>query len=397
MVKIMLNSSNGVDQEVIKDSNRKRILNLILKKRELTKQDIAREIGVSIPTVIANVNELMEEGLVEEAGVAGSTGGRKPVIVRFLPDSKYSFGVEFALNCVRIILTNLDSEIKFDTSFLIKDFKDINYIMKKVREIIEIVIEEKHICEKDIIGIGFSLPGTVNEEKLVLELAPNMGMKNVDFNDFSELLRFPVYIENEANLAAFGELNLGIAKEMKNLVYISITDGIGAGIVIQDHLYKGKNKRAGEFGHMIVAAEGRRCNCGRKGCLEQYASQKALLSGYNDISSVPVDNLREYFSRVDSGEVTAVLELEKYVEYLAVGIQNIVLSLDPHYIVIGGEICDFSEQFLERLRDKVFIPNSFYDKSDLKLFVSKLKGDASILGAALLPLQKIFSISEKII
>ena len=105
----MLNNKKTIDQEVIKDSNRKKILNLIAEKREYTKQSISKEIGVSIPTVISNINELIEEGLVEEAGVEGSTGGRKPIIVRFLPDSKYSFGVEFTLNNVRVILTNLDS------------------------------------------------------------------------------------------------------------------------------------------------------------------------------------------------------------------------------------------------------------------------------------------------
>jgi predicted NBD/HSP70 family sugar kinase len=93
----------------------------------------------------------------------------------------------------------------------------------------------------------------------------------------------------------------------------------------------------------------------------------------------------------------AISELETYITFLAVGIQNIVLSLDPHYIVLGGEISGFSEFYLETLKERVFIENSFYDKGDLKLFVSKLNGNASILGAALLPLQQLFSMSEKII
>jgi predicted NBD/HSP70 family sugar kinase len=386
-----------MDQEAIKDSNRKKILNLIVKKRELTKQSIAKEIGISIPTVIANINELLEEGLVEEAGVASSTGGRKPIIVRFLPDSKYSFGVEFTLANIRIILANLDSEIKFDSSFEINSFKNIDDIIGKIIAVIENVILEKEIKRKDILGIGFALPGTVNEESLILELAPNMSIKNVNFNRFLKLLQFPVYIENEANAAAFGELNLGIAKEMRNLVYLSVTEGIGAGIVIQDHLYKGKNKRAGEFGHMTIVPGGLQCNCGRKGCFEQYASKRALLAAYNRSSLTPVNSLSEFFLRIKNNDSNAILELEKYISYIALGIQNIVLILDPHYVVLGGEISDFSEYYLDSLREKVFVENSFYDKSDLKLFVSKLNKNSSILGASLLPLQKVFSISEKII
>jgi len=393
----MLNNKKTIDQEVIKDSNRKKILNLIAEKREYTKQSISKEIGVSIPTVISNINELIEEGLVEEAGVEGSTGGRKPIIVRFLPDSKYSFGVEFTLNNVRVILTNLDSQIKFDVTFQVKDFKNIDDIINRIHEIITNVLSDAKISPMDILGIGFSLPGTVNEEKLILELAPNISLKNIDFNKYAQLLKFPVYIENEANSAAFGELNLGIAKKMRNLVYISINEGIGAGVVIQDHLYKGKNKRAGELGHMTIVPNGKSCNCGRKGCLEQYASKKSLMEDYNSRSLKPVDTLKEFFSRVDQKESLAILELQKYINFLAIGIQNIVLILDPHYVIIGGEVSAFSEYYLEDLKDKVFVQNSFYDDSDLKIFTSKLKKDASILGAALLPLQKLFSINEKII
>ena len=393
----MLNNKNKIDQEIIKDSNRKRILNLIAQKREYTKQNISKEIGVSIPTVISNINELIEEGLVEEAGVEGSTGGRKPIIVRFLPDSKYSFGVELSLNNVRVILINLDAEIKFDHSFHVADFKNIDDIIRKIQKIISNALDEKNIDQKDILGIGFSLPGTVNEECLILELAPNLAMKNVDFSRFSKMLKFPIYIENEANCAAFGELNLGIAKKMRNLVYLSINEGMGAGIVIQDHIYKGKNKRAGELGHMTIVPNGKSCNCGRKGCLERYASKSALMEDYNLRSSKPVENLKEFFSRVEKKEELAMLSLEKYMCYLAIGIQNIVLILDPHYVVLGGELSDFSELYLANLKEKVFVENSFYDDTNLKIFTSKLKRDSSILGAALLPMQKLFSINEKII
>ena len=393
----MLNNKNGIDQDIIKDSNRKKILNLIFQKREITKQNISKEIGVSIPTVTSNINELIEEGLVKEAGALASTGGRKPIIVRFLPNSKYSFGVEFTLNNIRVILVNLDAEIKFDNNFKIKNFKNIDNITEEIHKIINVALALNNISDKDILGIGFSLPGTVNEETLMLELAPNIAMKNVDFSRFSQLLKFPLYIENEANCAAFGELNLGIAKKMRNLVYISINEGIGAGVVIQDHLYKGKNKRAGELGHMTIVPNGKACNCGRKGCLEQYASKKSLLEEYNSKSSMPVDTLKEFFSRVDQKENLSILELQKYISFLAIGIQNIVLVLDPHYVVLGGEIGDFSEYYLEDLKEKVFVENSFYDNTSLKIFTSKLKKDSSILGAALLPLQKLFSINEKII
>ncbi|MGV8981292.1 ROK family transcriptional regulator [Clostridium sp.] len=393
----MLNDKKNVNQEVIKQSNKKKILNLIAQKREYTKQNISKKIGVSIPTVISNINELIQEGLVEEAGVAGSTGGRKPIIVRFLPNSKYSFGIEFTLSNVRVILVNLDGEIKFDNNFKVESFKNMDNIIEKIHEIISNVLIEKKINSKDVLGIGFSLPGTVNEEKLTLELAPNIGIKNVDFSRFSQMLEFPIYIENEANSAAFGEVTLGIAKKMKNLVYLSINEGIGAGVVIQDRIYKGKNKRAGEMGHMTIVPNGKPCNCGRRGCLEQYASKSSLMKEYNSKSLKPVNTLKDFFSRVEQKEDIAILELEKYIDFLAIGIQNIVLILDPHYVILGGEMSDFSEYYLKTLKEKVFVENSFYDATSLKIFTSKLKKDSSILGAALLPMQSVFYINGEII
>ncbi|MBZ4666904.1 MAG: hypothetical protein PWP07_144 [Epulopiscium sp.] len=392
----MMLSFNSVDQEIIKDSNRKRILQLLSKKREATKQEIAKELEISIPTVTTNINALIEEGILEEAGVAESTGGRKPVIVRFLPNSRYSFGVDFSLYFVRVALTNLDSDIIYETTFKIEGFSNMNEVIRKIERITKDILREKKIPTEKVLGIGFSLPGTVNEEKMLLEMAPNLKIKNISFKEFDHILEFPVYIENEANAAALAELSVGIAKQLRNLVYISITKGIGTGIVIQDYLYKGKNKRAGEFGHMTVVADGKQCNCGKKGCWELYASDRALLEQYKEKTGKNNITLKEFFEALKRNQTEARAVWEEYLNYLAVGIQNIILILDPHYIVIGGEISRYDE-ILEPLKEKVFIENTFYSKQDIKIMTSTLKGNASLLGASLLPLQKLFFIREKII
>lgn len=388
---------SDMDQEMIKESNRKKILNLLIKKREMTKQDISRETGISIPTVTNNIHELIEEGIVEEAGVTDSNGGRRPMVIRFLPDARYSIGIDFSLENIRMILTNLDMEIKHEASLSIDSLDNIDEIFSQISKLIQTALNQCRISADSVQGIGFSLHGTVNEEKMVLELAPNLGIKDIHFNRFSDFTDIPVYIENEANASAIAELTLGIAKQMRNLVYVSVTEGIGAGIVIQDHLYKGKNKRAGEFGHMTVVADGANCTCGKKGCWELYASVKALLQDFNRKTKAGVRSLKEFMALVKSGNEMAVEIWERYLNFLAIGIQNIILVLDPHYIIIGGEISQFEEELLIPLQKKVFIPNSFYGQDDTKIFLSKLKENSSIMGAALLPLQKLFYLDQKII
>ena len=391
-------------QDIIKDSNRKKILNILYKNKEVTKQEISKLTGISIPTVINNINLLLEEGLVEETGVATSTGGRKPVIIRFLSDSRFSFGVEITPSLVRVLRTNLNSEIKFDTSFPIKGMGNFENIMTKISEIVNNHIIENKLSIDKILGIGFSLPGTVDEDQLTMELAPNMNFKNIDFNNYKNNFDFPIFIENEANAAAFGEMILGIGKEMKNLIYISITQGIGTGIVIQDHLYKGKNKRAGEFGHMTIVPNGKQCNCGRKGCWELYASENLLVDRYNEGSASQAEtvtaqlvSLDEFFAKVELQDSRANAILKDYLYYLSIGIQNIIFGLDPHYIIIGGSLSKFSDYFIEDLKGLVFDKNNLFDYKDNKLLASKLKEDASILGASILPLQTMFFIYDKII
>lgn len=386
-----------IDQEAIKASNRKKILNLLYKKKELTKQEIAKQTGISIPTVINNINTLLEEGIVMEAGVACSTGGRKPMIISFLPDSRFSFGVEIKPDAVRIIMANANSEIKFEDSFKIDNLGNFQSIMGEIIKIINSSIETFNVPREKILGIGFSLPGTVDEERLILDMAPNMKIRNINFDVYKDKINIPIYIENEANAGAIGEMILGIGKEMKNLVYISITQGIGTGIVIQDHLYKGKNKRAGEFGHMTIVPEGKLCNCGRRGCFELYASEKALIENYNATSIIKIGDIDDFFVLLNEKNINALEIWNKYINYLSTGIQNIILGLDPHYVIIGGPISKYQNYFMEELANIIYNQNNFYSKEDTKIFASILKENSSILGASLLPLQRLFFICENII
>lgn len=386
--------SGVVNHGAIKNYNRKKILNLISARRELTKQVIALRTGISIPTVANNVSELIQEGLVEEAGVADSTGGRKPLLVRYLPNARYAFGVDFASDKVRVILTNLDSEILYETGLSLPSNAGMDPIITKIAGIIENVLAEKEIPQEKVLGVGFSLPGTVNEKQMVLELAPNLGMKDIHFKSFSSILKYPYYIENEANAAALAELALGSQNKMNNLAYVSIKEGIGVGLIINGTLYKGKNQRAGEFGHMTIMPDGLKCNCGRNGCWELYASEKSLAQKYQEEfkggQKTPLYILKDFISLVREKDRKALKIWNEYLDYLAVGLRNLILGLDPQAVILGGEISKYSDQLLEPLRERIFTKNSFDDKEDVKLVCSKIGLDASILGASLIPIQKLF-------
>ena len=393
---------NIINQKTIWTENRKRMLRLLTSKRELTIPEISRELDISIPTISKNINQLKGEGLVEEAGVSSSSGGRRPKLIKFIPDAYYSFGIEFSVERqVRIILTNLDSKIIAESILQDPDFNDIDALMQEVYHQVGSVLLDSKIPAQKVLGIGFSLPGTTDEETGLLKIAPNLmkrsivKLRNLDFTKYESLFRLPLFIENDANAAAMAELTLGIAKVMQNLVFLSILSyGIGGAIVVGGHLYQGKNKRAGEFSHMKISSHGRRCFCGRRDCWELYASLNVLVTMYREQTGKTISSVNDFFALLKKYERAAVEVFDEYLDHLATGIQNIILIQDPHYVIIGGILSLFEEFFLEPLQEKVFVENSFYDRTDVQIVCSTLKEDASILGASLLPLERIFSLHE---
>jgi predicted NBD/HSP70 family sugar kinase len=383
----------ALDHSDIKTNNKKRIINLLSRERELTKLDISRRLDISVPTVTTIVGELKEEGIVEEAGMATSTGGRKPVIIRFLPDSRYSIGIDLGRDYVRAVLVNLDSKIIMDKIENLVHVSEAE-VLSVTKSLIEGLINSDNKVRSKLLGIGFSLPGIVNEEELRLEVATNFRLKNISFKELQDYFDLPIYLENEANAGALAESKLGIAKDLSNLIYISVTEGIGGGIIINSEMYKGKDRRSGEIGHMSIIKNGRQCNCGKKGCWETYASNRALIKDYNEISKNKVKSVSEIIQRFQTNEEKAVSIVEEYIDNLGEGIQSLIFIFNPDYIVLGGEISKYSSLFDQKLINRIFNSNEFYKEGDVRILFSTLGNDSNILGAALIPILDGFGFSN---
>jgi len=195
-------------------------------------------------------------------------------------------------------------------------------------------------------------------------------------------------------LAEFGRLGV---KLRQNLIFVVIETGIGCGILINGQLYKGQNKRAGEFGHMAIGSMGRKCSCGGRDCWELYASERALIRDYNDLTGKRMNQIEKILALVEEGEPEALATWKQYLDCLAIGIKNIILIHDPRCIVLGGKISRYEHLLLEPLTNRIFKENRFYNKSDVAIATSAFKEDASIIGASLLPLQKVLFRSESVL
>ena len=218
--------------------------------------------------------------LVEEAGTAPSMGGRKPVMIRLVADARYSLGVNFAPGRIDLLLLNLKRDVKERNSIRFDVESSFSDVLALLAERIDELFEKKQIDKSKVLGLGMTFPGLVDDSHDTLIHLANLGVRNYSLKPFIKKIGLKVFSENEAQAAVSAERILGNAKGKDNLVYISIAEGIGAGILIDGRVYSTPSKNAGEFGHVRISDEPVQCNCGRMGCWERFASSEALINEY---------------------------------------------------------------------------------------------------------------------
>lgn len=247
---------------------------------------------------------------------------------------------------------------------------------------------------------GIGTPGTVNQDTGEIEYSNNLQFHCVPMvKMMNELLGVPVYMENDANAATYGEALAGAAKGVKNAIGITLGTGVGGGIIIDGKIYSGSNYAGGELGHTVIVNGGRPCTCGRSGCWEAYASATGLIAMTREyLQANPQDGMwshcggeldkvngRTAFDAMRAGLESGKQVVERYLEYLGCGLTNIVNIFQPEILFIGGGISREGETILKPLR--AYIEKEQYAKhsaNKTKLVTAVLGNDAGIIGAAFL-------------
>lgn len=265
------------------------------------------------------------------------------------------------------------------------------------------VLEKAGLTESDIEYVGVGVPSTVNQFNHRVVFANNLNWKDYDMiTEFRKNWDIPVYLGNDADAAALGEVLAGIGRDYQNALMITLGTGVGGGIIFNNRLFTGGDGLGCEPGHTIIVADGEQCTCGKKGCLEAYASVTALIrdtiramGNYpdsimremtgNDISKV---NGRTAFDAAKKGDKAGQEVVKKYIHYLAVGISSMSTLLRPQAVILGGGVANEGEALFKPLREEFF---SMVYGSDIiggpKLVKATLGNDAGIIGAALLGAQ----------
>lgn len=342
------------------------ILNYMLNHGDTSKVELAKQLNLSMPTVLSNVNELIETGLVTEKGELESTGGRKAVLIGLKKDYRYAVGVDITAHHLGIVLVDLCGEVLKQERIRMKFDADISYYVQLSEELKKIY--EPQIDIGKILGIGISLPGIINQKEKLLVKSHALDLKNYSLKMIEQILAMPVYYENDANAALLAEN----PQRLKNSIYLSLNNTLGGAVCIDGALFTGQNRRAGEFGHIILVPGGKKCYCGKCGCADAYCAASVLTQGGKN-------KLEEFMESIQT-DAKANAAWEEYLENLAILISNLRMSYDTD-IILGGEVGGYLPDYMVELGKKIFKYNLFDD--DLSYLKNcSYRKEASAVGVA---------------
>lgn len=376
----------------IRDINKQIVLNYVRVRSPISRAEIARETSLQRSTVSAIVDELQNEGLIEELGTGDSTGGRKPTLLQLRTGVPVAIGVDVAPRETTVVLADLSGTLldkeKFPTS------SDIEYMNK---QILEKVGKFVSMYPNANLEVGISIPGIADPASGTIVYIPYFQWSNWNIGkQIEDKFGVPVTIDNDANAVAIAELWFGDEeiKKTRNFVMILVSEGIGTGIIVDGEVYRGEFGAAGEFGHMYVGENAPvLCSCGRRDCWEAHASEKAILQRYASGSGAATNgniDIEHLIGLAVNGEARAVQTLRESAHYLGIGISNLIVGFSPQAIVISGSIVKAWDVMKEELN--ILAGRSIRDELPSPAIVRSSLGDEpTVLGSIALVLASKFA------
>lgn len=367
-----MDSSQKLTNTDVKKLNKNRIFRLIYNSDKISRQEIADQLGLSLPTVNQNLKMLMEDGLIEYVGNFTSTGGRRAQAITIDNNARKAISVNIKADYINVDVVGLKGQIIYSMAVKAHFSKSSAYI-EKLKDAVRHAVDYVGADADDILGVGITVPGILDDEKQILISAPPLKAKNYDFTRLISAIDYPVVVMNDARAEAYADHWFN-GKSEDEKIYIMLGEGVGGAYINASAIRNGVHNRGGEFGHMVIHPGGKQCLCGKKGCFEAYVSEKVLSSELNT-------SLEDFFAQAEKGKPDYVDMLEEYIDNLALGINNIYTMMDCD-IVLGGTVAPYIKRYEDRIKECLVNDYSFDTDADY-LKISDDGGGKSGLGAAL--------------
>src|SRR5262245_24645514 len=329
-------ATRGTSREI----NSQIVLNLVRAHQPISRADLARTMGVSRGHVTLIVNDLLKRNLIFEGATGEAVRGRKPTFL-FI-DSRRSSVVAADIRASETFLMLADlvgKPLTGVTSF--PTLRDEKQLVPLLAARIKRLLAE-HPEVDSCAGVGVVVPGMVEHSSMRVLHAPTLGWRDVNLRDpLAAATGLPVQIENSGRACALAQvwaMRGDAASTSGNLVFVSVSDGVGVGVIINGEVLRGRHNIAGEFGHVPLSLDGPRCSCGANGCWEAYISNRATLARYFGRNEHAPFTIEDLIVRARNRDAKAVAAIETTARYLGLGLASVINALDPARVYIGGEL-----------------------------------------------------------
>ncbi|MET8125794.1 ROK family transcriptional regulator [Streptomyces sp. NPDC005065] len=368
-------------------ANLERVVRAVRMAGSLTQAEIARSTGLSAATVSNIVRELKDGGTVEVTPT--SAGGRRARSVSLSGDAGIVIGVDFGHTHLRVAVGNLAHQVLAEESEPLDVDASSAQGFGRAEQLVNRLIETTGISPGKVIGVGLGVPGPIDVESGTLgstSILPGWTGINPS-EELAARLGVPVYVDNDANLGALGEMVWGSGRGVKDLAYIKVASGVGAGLVIDGHIYRGPGGTAGEIGHITLDESGPVCRCGNRGCLETFTAARYVLPLLRP-SHGPDLTMERVVQLAREGDPGCRRVIGDVGRHIGSGVANLCNLLNPSRVVLGGSLAEAGELVLAPIRDSVSryaIPSA---ARQLSVLPGALGARAEVLGALALVLSE---------
>lgn len=353
----------------------------------ISRAELARQMGLTRSALTIIVNDLMQNGLVREAEDGPATGGRRAILLEINPRRGYVAGIDMGATHLGIVIADFAARVvdEIETPFNIQ--RDPRVCLENLVSCLKELLVRNGLTAVDVLSVGVGVPGPVVAEAGLVTAPPIMpGWDGFPIRDWlQERLGCPISIHNDADLGALGEWSHGTGRGERNLAYIKVGSGVGAGLLLDGKIYLGATGSAGEIGHITIREDGPLCTCGNYGCLEAMAggaaiaeqARAAVASGKRTqlalLTSTAAITAKEVAAAAQKGDLVAQQIMSEAGSYLGIAVASLVNLFDPGMVVVGGGVAQIGDLLLEPIRQAVRVRS-------LKSVADTVRITAAVLG-----------------
>jgi glucokinase-like ROK family protein len=393
-----MDNKNTADHAFVRELNLSSVLRLIYSEAPLSRAQLATRTGLNKSTISSLVEDLLDRKLIHETGINYVGTGRPATQLEINSNVGAVVGVELGVDFVAAVLGDFRGKILGRKQINADPAASQDKTFSQAQTLIDEMIVESHNIGLPVLGLSFSIPGTVDLDKGVLIFAPNLQWHNVPFRKlFSGSTGLKVFIENDANAAAIAEHLFGVAQHLKDFIFVFAGVGLGGGLFLNGQLYRGKGGYAGEIGHTSIMAEPlqKPCHCGNLGCWETYANQLSvveriefrmktkrsdLISTLMKEQDTPL-SISIILQAAQAGDPDALECLAEAGVAMGNGIAGLVNIFNPEKIILGGPFSMAGDYLLPSIRQSVDKHAMHEIVIQTEINISAFGPDASLIGA----------------